>query len=60
MMGRRGKRRKHLLKDPKKEKILEIGRGSTRSPNVENSLWKGLRTCRKTDYRMHDCRYPQQ
>jgi hypothetical protein len=32
--------------------ILEIERGSTRSHPVENSLWKRLRTCRKTDYRM--------
>ena len=32
------------------EKILEIERGSTRSRSVENSLWKSLWTCRKTDY----------
>jgi hypothetical protein len=42
-----------LLYDLKeKEKVLEIERGSTRSHPVENSLWKRLRTCRKTDYRM--------
>jgi hypothetical protein len=35
-----------------KEKILEIERGSTRSHSMKNSLWKRLRTCRKTDYRM--------
>ena len=34
--------------------ILEIERGSTRSHPVENSLWKRLRTCRKTDYRMNE------
>jgi len=27
----------------------DTGRGSTRSPSVQNSLWKKLRTCRKTD-----------
>jgi hypothetical protein len=43
-----------------KEKILEIERGSTRLHPVENSLWKRLRTCRKTDYRMNEisCTYP--
>jgi hypothetical protein len=50
MTGRRGRRRKQLLEG--KENILEIERGSTRSHPVENSLWKRLRTCRKTDYRM--------
>jgi hypothetical protein len=29
--------------------MLEIERGSTRSHFVENSLWKRLRACRKTD-----------
>jgi hypothetical protein len=33
---------------------LEIERGSTRSHPVENSLWKRLRTCCKTDYRMNE------
>jgi hypothetical protein len=33
---------------------MEIERGSTRSHPVENSLWKGLRTWRKTDYRMNE------
>jgi hypothetical protein len=37
-----------------KQKILEIERGSTRSHLVEISLWKRLRTCRKTDYRMNE------
>jgi hypothetical protein len=40
----------------KKERILEIERGSTRSHPVEISLWKRLRTCRKTDYRMNECK----
>jgi hypothetical protein len=30
-------------------KMLETEGGSTRSHNVENSLWKRLWTCRKTD-----------
>jgi hypothetical protein len=55
MKGRQGIRRKQLLDDLKgKEKILEIERGSTISYAVENSLWKRLRTCRKTDYRMNE------
>jgi hypothetical protein len=35
--------------------MLEIEERSTRSHPVENSLWKGLRTCRKADYRMNEC-----
>jgi hypothetical protein len=46
--GRRGKRHKQLLYDLKKK------RGSTRSHSVENSLWKRIWTCRKTDYRMNE------
>jgi hypothetical protein len=34
--------------------ILEIEKESTRSHPVENSLCKGLRTCRKTDNRMNE------
>jgi hypothetical protein len=30
--------------------ILKIERRSTRSQSVENSLWKRLWTCHKTDY----------
>jgi hypothetical protein len=52
MTGRRGRRRKQLLDDLKKKKILDIERGRTRSHPMENSLWKRLRTCRKTDCRM--------
>jgi hypothetical protein len=59
MTGRRGRRRKQLLDDLKEnEKIPEIERGSTRSHPMENSLWKRLRTCRKTDYRMNEFSYP--
>ena len=36
--------------------ILKIERGSTRSHSVEKSLWKRLRTCRKTNYAMNDTR----
>jgi hypothetical protein len=51
--GRRGRTRKPLLDDLKEKKmILVIERGSTRSHCVENSLWKGLWSCNKTDYRM--------
>jgi len=31
------------------ERIPEIERGNTRSPSMENSLWKRLMTCRKKD-----------
>jgi hypothetical protein len=31
--------------------VLEIERGHTRFHPVENSLWKRLHTCPKTDYR---------
>jgi hypothetical protein len=48
---RRGRRRKQLL-DDFKERILEIYRESTRSYCVENSLWKGLWSRRKTDYEL--------
>jgi hypothetical protein len=51
MTGKCGRRRKHLLDDLK---ILEIERGSTRSHSMENSLWKRLWTCHKTDYRMNE------
>jgi len=32
--------------------ILEIEKGNTRSYSLKNSLWKGLCTCRKRDYKM--------
>jgi hypothetical protein len=54
-MGRRGRRRKQLLDDHKdKEKLLEPERGSIRSPCMENSLWKGQKPSRKTDYEMKE------
>jgi hypothetical protein len=40
----------------RKEKVLEIERGSTRSPSVENSFWKRLWTFRKTDYGINEFR----
>jgi hypothetical protein len=50
MMERRGRRRKHLLDDLKKEsgrcKLNEEALGST----LENSLWKRLWPCHKADY----------
>jgi hypothetical protein len=33
--------------------IMEIERGSSRSHSLENSIWKKLWTCRKTNYRMN-------
>jgi len=48
--GREGKMHKQLLDKLKvKERILEIERGNTRSRCVENSRWKGLWICRKTE-----------
>jgi hypothetical protein len=54
MTGRRGRRSKQLLDDLKEKRILEIERGNTRSQSMEISLWKRLRTCHKTDYRMNE------
>jgi hypothetical protein len=34
--------------------MLEFERENTRSHSLENSLWKGLWTCRKTDYAMNE------
>jgi hypothetical protein len=48
--GRRGIRRKQLLDDRKKREDTGNERGSTSSQSVKNSLWKRLRTCRKTMY----------
>jgi hypothetical protein len=36
--------------------LLEIARGSSRSQSVDNSLWKRLWTCRKTDNGMNECK----
>jgi hypothetical protein len=38
------------------DKILELEIGSIRSHSLENFLWKGLRTCRKTDYAINEVR----
>ena len=35
--------------------LLEIERGRTRSQSVDNSLWKRLGICRKTDYVRSEC-----
>jgi hypothetical protein len=45
-----GRRYKQLLGDLKEERILDIERRRTISLSVENSLWKGLWTRRKTYY----------
>jgi hypothetical protein len=48
---RRGRRRKQLLTWPEgSKKILEVEGGSSGSHSLENSVWKRLWTCRKTDY----------
>jgi hypothetical protein len=48
--GRRGRRCKKYMDDLKgKKRMLETGKGSTGSHSLENSLWKRLWTCRKTD-----------
>jgi hypothetical protein len=53
--GRRGIRRKQLPDNFEREKrILEIEGESTRSPFVEDSLWKRLWTCRKADCEMKE------
>jgi hypothetical protein len=53
--GRRGRRRIELLGDFKeKELVLEVERGSTKSHLFDNSLWKRLWTCGKTDCRMNE------
>jgi hypothetical protein len=55
LTGRRGRRGKQILDDPTgKERILEIGRESTKSQSVENSLWKRLWTCCKTSKGMNE------
>jgi len=48
---KQGRRRKQLPDEGNKQ-ILETEIGSTRSLFLENSLWKRLWTCRKTDYVM--------
>ena len=40
VMGRRGRRRKKLLSDLQRKRVLEIKRGSSRSHLVESSLRK--------------------
>ena len=52
--GRRGKRRKELLDELKGDIRYWKQRGSTRSHSLENSFWKRLWTCRKTDYGLNE------
>ena len=59
---RQGRRRNHLLDDlQRNERVVEIERGRTGSQSLQNSLWKRLWTCLKTDYGMNewmnDCIY---
>jgi len=46
--GRRRRRRRKLLDDLKARRGHSFEGGSSRSPYMENSLWKRLWTCRKT------------
>jgi len=48
--GRRGRLRKKVLDDLEENKGYWNCRKITRSHSVENSVWKRLSTCRKTDY----------
>jgi hypothetical protein len=51
--GRQGRRRRKLLDDLKERRgywILSFEGGSSGSHYVESSLWKGLWSCRKTDF----------
>jgi hypothetical protein len=41
----------------RKTEVLETERGSTRSYLLENSLWKRLRTCLKTDYKINEYKH---
>jgi hypothetical protein len=46
--GRRGRRRRKLLDDLKERRGFEGG--SSRSHDMEISLWKRIWTCRETEY----------
>jgi hypothetical protein len=54
MTRRRGRRRKKLLDDLKEKRRYWKLKEETRDRPMENSLWKRLRTCRKTDYRVNE------
>jgi hypothetical protein len=55
MTGRRGRRRKQLLDDLKEKRGYWKLKEEALDHTVENSFWKRLRTCRKTDYKMNEC-----
>jgi hypothetical protein len=54
MMGRRGRRRKQLLDDLKEKGRYWKLKEEALDRTVENSLWKRLRICSKTDCRMNE------
>jgi hypothetical protein len=54
MAGRRGGRRKQLLDNFKEKRRYWKLKVEALDRTVENSLWKRLRTCRKTDYRINE------
>jgi hypothetical protein len=49
MTGRRWRSRRKLLDDPKERRGYSSKEGSSRSLNVESSLWKRLWICRETE-----------
>jgi hypothetical protein len=53
---RRGRRRKQLLDDLKDKRTYWKLKEEALDSTVENSLWKRLYTCRKTDCRMNERR----
>jgi hypothetical protein len=57
-MRRRGRRRKMLLADLKKNRKYWNLKEVTIDRTLGNSIWKRLRTCRKTDYAMNSVSRP--
>jgi len=53
-MERRGRRRKQLLNTLKKTKEYWKLKAEMLDCAVDNSFWKGLWTCLKTDYGMNE------
>jgi hypothetical protein len=52
---KQGRRRKKLLDNLKETgRYWKLKKISSRSHSLENSLWKRLWTCRKTDYGMNE------
>jgi hypothetical protein len=54
MTGGRVKRRKNLMNDPEGKRGCWRLEAETLGRAVESSLWKRLKTCRKSNYRMNE------